>query len=264
MAWIESHQELVHHPKLFKLISLTGWRSNEAIGTLHRLWWWTLAYAESGYLGDHQSEAVSMAIDAQITEKYGHENLFSVLTEAEFMTKNFFIWDWLDYAGRYLKTKYHTSNPDKFQEIIDNFDKPKSKKRGNLGRPKGSSKSDTFTYLPTYLNQPTEDSLRESLEEMQREAKNDISSLINNQDFVSVFVKWTLFRKKELNKKMTPSMVCKQIDKLTPYGHEVAITTINDSMTNGYQGLFPEKHAGASGAPRREELGGGWDKVGGK
>jgi hypothetical protein len=162
MAWIESHQTLVHHPKLLKLKNITGWTSNECIGVMHRLWWWTLAYAESGYLGDHEPEAISSAIEAQENNHYSHGMLFEALKSSKFVTTNYFIHDWLDYAGRYLKTKYRTSNPDKLADIIDNYNKKKVNRKSKRGQTKVDAKSDTLTNLPLPTNK-TKELLSEAL-----------------------------------------------------------------------------------------------------
>ena len=243
MAWIESHQDLVHHPKLFKLVSITGWRPNEAIGLLHRLWWWSLSYAESGYLGEHLPEPVSRAIDALETDQYKHADLFKVLVEAKFITKNLFIWDWLDYAGRYFTTKYRTANPDKLADIKDNFNKKKGKNKSSKSLTKIVTKSDTFTYLPTYLNKPTLTNLDCALEEIIIDCKNKdkITALILSDDFLEQYVVWSLYRKDELKKKLTKSGIKGQFDKLAIDGPDIAIIMIQKSIDTGWTGLFELK-----------------------
>jgi len=50
MAWIESHQELGHHPKLKKLCRVLDISEPQAVGHLHYLWWWSLDYCDDGDL----------------------------------------------------------------------------------------------------------------------------------------------------------------------------------------------------------------------
>jgi uncharacterized phage protein (TIGR02220 family) len=50
MAWIESHQTLGAHPKLFRLCTALGISQVCAVGHLHFLWWWATAYAKDGSL----------------------------------------------------------------------------------------------------------------------------------------------------------------------------------------------------------------------
>lgn len=55
MAWIESHQGLREHPKVYALCDALKISKVEAIGHLHYFWWWALDYAADGCL-DNLSE----------------------------------------------------------------------------------------------------------------------------------------------------------------------------------------------------------------
>lgn len=151
MAWIESHQGLARHPKLINLMHLTGYARDRCIGKLNLLWWWVLDYAEDGDLAGVRPETVGEVVDIRNTEE---ANVFyQALLETGFIDKETFcIHDWFDYAGRYLKTKYHSSNPAKYRQIL----------RKHLGKPKGSLKAHIPKDKPTLtdhnLNQKTNDS----------------------------------------------------------------------------------------------------------
>jgi hypothetical protein len=61
MAWIESHQSLRDHPKLFRLSRDLGIEPVAAIGHLHCLWWWALDYAKDGNFSDLNGVEISRA-----------------------------------------------------------------------------------------------------------------------------------------------------------------------------------------------------------
>lgn len=63
MAWIESHQEILQHPKTRKLAYSLDISVPTAIGHLHCLWWWAMSYAKDGDLA--QFDDVDIAIGAQ-------------------------------------------------------------------------------------------------------------------------------------------------------------------------------------------------------
>jgi hypothetical protein len=63
MAWIESHQDLLHHPKTQKLARILCVSRVTAIGHLHCLWWWAVDYAEDGELS--QFDALDIAIGGE-------------------------------------------------------------------------------------------------------------------------------------------------------------------------------------------------------
>jgi hypothetical protein len=52
VAWIESHQELAHHPKVARLANTLNVHKASALGHLHMFWWWCLSYAEDGDVTD--------------------------------------------------------------------------------------------------------------------------------------------------------------------------------------------------------------------
>ncbi len=111
--WIESHQDLEEHPKLLELCNRTGWDLDQAIGKLHRLWWWTLRYAEDGNLSRYKPSQFLVRLNG----KHSAEELYKILQDTKFIEKNGLIHDWMDYSGRYLTAKYRTSNPKELQRI---------------------------------------------------------------------------------------------------------------------------------------------------
>jgi hypothetical protein len=62
IAWIESHQELLNHPKTLDLMSLMGWDVDTTIGKLNRFWWWCLDYAPDGDLRRHKKASLGVAV----------------------------------------------------------------------------------------------------------------------------------------------------------------------------------------------------------
>lgn len=113
MAWLESHLTLENHPKLILLCNKTGWNINEAIGILHRLWWWTLTYAEDGDLNKYDPSQFLGRLNGAKDPK----ELLKIMQECQFIDSDNKIHNWLDYTGRYLTTKYRTSKPQKLKDI---------------------------------------------------------------------------------------------------------------------------------------------------
>lgn len=142
MAWIESHQDLEEHPKILMLCNKTGWNLDEAIGKLHRLWWWALKYAEDGDLSKYEPSQFLVRLNSKLAP----EKLYEVLQKANFIEKNGLLHDWLDYAGRYLTSKYRTANPKKLKEIF-------KKHKTAFSQTKDRLKSDNQDNLPNLNNQ---------------------------------------------------------------------------------------------------------------
>lgn len=63
---------------------------------------------------------------------------------------------------------------------------------------------------------------------------------LNVNEFIFAWQEWTKYRI-ERKKKLTPSTITKQLKKLSQYPLSTAISAINESILNGWIGLFPEK-----------------------
>lgn len=105
MAWIESHQELGHHPKLKRLCRVLKVSPPEAVGHLHYLWWWAADYCEDGDLS--RFESIDVAIGAMWD---GEEDVFlDALEKCGFVDRSaddrlvLHDWDW--YFGRLLQRR---------------------------------------------------------------------------------------------------------------------------------------------------------------
>lgn len=107
MAWIESHQELAAHPKTKRLARLLDVHIAQAIGHLHLLWWWALAYAEDGDLSIFDPDEVADACQWEGDP----ELLIDALGACGrgggegFVTDDLQLHDWHSYAGKLVEKR---------------------------------------------------------------------------------------------------------------------------------------------------------------
>lgn len=111
MAWIESHQEIAHHPKTKRLAKRLGVSIPTAIGHLHLLWWWALDYAQDGNLTDYSEVEIAEAagwegdpsefVDGLL--HCGVNGSFGFLEPDDRAALH--IHDWQDYAGRLVQRR---------------------------------------------------------------------------------------------------------------------------------------------------------------
>jgi len=68
----------------------------------------------------------------------------------------------------------------------------------------------------------------------------EIPEKLNRPEFLQLWEEWLEYRR---GQKMTCSPIClkKQLNFLSLLGMELAIISINQSIINGWQGLFPPK-----------------------
>ena len=102
MAWIESHQEIAHHPKLGRLMRALGISRPTAIGLLHLLWWWAMDHAPTGDLARYDADDLADAVDWQGDPTL----LLTALTRSGFLdAEPLALHDWAQYAGKLLESR---------------------------------------------------------------------------------------------------------------------------------------------------------------
>jgi len=99
MAWIESHQSLANHPKLFDLARSLEVPEPYAIGLLHLLWWWVLDYAPTGDLSSFSVQVIARSARWPNEPK----TLVDALVSSGFIDRTdngLRLHNWGNYAGR--------------------------------------------------------------------------------------------------------------------------------------------------------------------
>lgn len=112
MPWIESHTVLVRHRKTLELAKELRIRPVYAMGHLHSLWHTALEQQEDGDLSKWSDEMIADAACFM-----GDAPQFVRLLQKHGWLDDRILHDWLEYAGRYLESKYRTAHPQKIVEI---------------------------------------------------------------------------------------------------------------------------------------------------
>jgi hypothetical protein len=108
--WIQLDVDIREHPKFLKLIRLTNWSEDEAVGKLTRLWCWCAKHAPDGDLRPFGMSA----INAILLLPRRHRVLIAcqLVDTSPYLR----IHDWWQYFGRFLQIKYK-DRPDKWLQI---------------------------------------------------------------------------------------------------------------------------------------------------
>lgn len=64
---------------------------------------------------------------------------------------------------------------------------------------------------------------------------------LNDERFTKAWEEWLEYRRERHLPKLLPRSVQKQWDKLSEFGVEIACAAIDQSIANGWTGLFPDK-----------------------
>lgn len=104
VAWIESHQDLIRHPKTKKFMRKLNVTTPVAVGHLHMFWWWAMDFAEDGDISRFDEYDISDACEWSGDAK----KFFEALCYSGFIDESdhgFIIHDWYDYAGKLIELR---------------------------------------------------------------------------------------------------------------------------------------------------------------
>lgn len=119
MAWIEFHAAKIKRLQKFRDFRVElAWSVNEALGCLGNLWGEIIELREDGDIAGWQPEYVAELVGA----KTPPDKLWAALTAPGRWIDvkadgKVLVHDWLNYAGRYLESRYQTSDPARLVAI---------------------------------------------------------------------------------------------------------------------------------------------------
>lgn len=104
MAWIESHQTLRDHPKLYKIVDSLQISKPQAVGHLHLFWYWCVDYAPEGVLKSFSDIQIARASCWESDAKM----FVTALIDAGFIDRKdgvLTVHDWLDFCGAMIEKR---------------------------------------------------------------------------------------------------------------------------------------------------------------
>ncbi len=220
MPWIESHSVIGRHRKFKGLARQLKIPLAQAIGHMHLLWHTVIEQAEDGDLSTWTVGAISESACWE-----GSEQEFLKAVQENGLMDEQRIHDWLEYAGKYLTSKYKTSNPDKLHDIWSKFGKiyGKEVKRNSLVVPKGSPHNLTEQNITV----PTK-----------QKDKPQLGVWFGDERFSLAWKAWSGERKKKPG-----AMQYADLENLSKGDIETAIAILNQSAVKQWTGLFELKGA---------------------
>ncbi len=145
VAWIELHTVLIRHRKVKALARSLGIKPVEVVGYLATFWGNVLELAEDGDITKWSIEDEAEYSGWEGNPKKFHE---AMLNNGEGFIDEIdgkkIVHDWWEYAGRYLKSKYHSYDPEKLAYIMSLYPK------ATFRQPKVNLKATNQPNQPTY------------------------------------------------------------------------------------------------------------------
>lgn len=254
------------HYKTKKLMAIAG---NAAPFSLICLWVYAARNKPDGFLDNMDS------FDVEIASNWtGQPNqFFDALVKCKFLTvadEGYYLHDWethQPYASsaeeRSAKARFsilarhnrdlHTKLKEQGVNGLSISDYKKYTKRI---RPENDSNTKTYKNLtpsPAPLPYPVplpapeplpfpKDNQAKKPKEKKADVVFEIPDKLNTPEFLQAWEEWQSY-KKQKRKTLTESTIKKQIEFLASIGVQDAVISINESIKNGYTGLFPVKQA---------------------
>ena len=110
-------------------------------------------------------------------------------------------------------------------------------KKGNLPLPKKDTTKETITKETI-----TKEIKQKKIKEKKADVVFEIPDKLNTPEFLQAWEEWQTYRKQR-RQTLTAFSIKKQIEFLASIGVQDAVISINESIRNGYTGLFPVKQA---------------------
>jgi hypothetical protein len=223
-----------------------GWSLDVALGKLHRFWWWCVSYAEDGDLSKHPTEAIGEAVGLEGEDV---PRFVSAMIQSGWIDEkpHLRVHGWWHYFGRFLQVRYkHT--PAKWKRVrrLYGCSKNRSGNSSKKGYENGSNNCETKPNL-TKPNLTKETAPTPSWKSILAEYPK-----LNTPEFQNEWSEWEEYRKKT-GHKLNDFTRRKQLKFLQAQPDPIAC--IDQSIFQGYQGIFPLKGQRPAKKPRYEPEG---------
>ena len=120
MLYINSHINIRDDENFLDYVEMMRWEKSKALGTLHLFWFWCAEHREDGNLTGLSNPALARTVElgAEQANQWVNAMLRTHWIEN---TPYFRVSRWWDRIGRYLETKYKTSDPLKWKRIRQQY-----------------------------------------------------------------------------------------------------------------------------------------------
>jgi len=257
MAWIESHQTLLRHPKVIRLAALLKIHKAQAIGHLHILWWWSLDYAPDGDLSAFTSQEISLA-----AEWSGNRDGFKkALMECGWIDNDSNLHDWHDYAGKLVEHREKERQRKKTERDRKNV------RSTSAGHPKDVRETSCATVQNSTVPNstvPRTDAGRGQAavpEPSKKQAATPplivdewegLPLELNTDAFKAAWGDYLRYRAEKRLAKLKPLSIHAQWAEMKLWGDSGAIQAMRETIRQGWQGIFPPKSPPQTAATRKE------------
>lgn len=138
-TWIKSYTTRPGHPKVVRMMAITGWTVQEVLGSLDCLYYWVANYAEDGILEKFDAETIGFAATQN---KSTALSFYKAAIDARLIEENpRRIHAWLKYFWAFLKNKYRKERIERLDEIKSIWTKIEAESMNGSAKPSAKPKA---------------------------------------------------------------------------------------------------------------------------
>ncbi len=230
------------HPKTARLARALGVTRRDAVGLLEMLWIHAARFVKRGDIGKYDNEDIAKAVDWPIEDSdrlidalltCGGDGSYGYLELHD--AHRLIVHDWAEHSPAYVRKALKRAGLE-FVQTMSGQCPPN-------GGPSSPSPSLPSLPSPSPCSPPAKPKFKP--EEV------EVPSSLDTPEFRKSWVEWCGYRAKKRNR-VSETAAGRQLTKLARAGPAAAVWAIEQSIANDYQGLFPEKHDGATKSKSRD------------
>lgn len=228
--WIKVEHATPDKPEVYTMATILGIDPDAVVGKLVRFWTWCDQQSISG-----NALTVTDSVLDRITHQPGFSDALRKVA-------------WLEVRSGSLQVPRfdrHNGQTSKARAVCN--------RRVADHRNKCNTPSVT-NVTPTALEKPLPEKRREekSNTSSKEEVRVEFPANLQTADFGAAWESYLAYRKSSRLKSLAPASIQAQLRNLSEMGHDEAIEAINQSIANGWQGIFPPKSKKPAPAKAKE------------
>lgn len=228
--WIKVEHATPDKPEVYTMATILGIDPDAVVGKLVRFWTWCDQQSISG-----NALTVTDSVLDRITHQPGFSDALRKVA-------------WLEVRSGSLQVPRfdrHNGQTSKARAVCN--------RRVADHRNKCNAPSVT-NVTPTALEKPLPEKRREekSNTSSNEEVGVEFPANLQSADFGAAWESYLAYRKASRLKSLAPASIQAQLKNLAEMGHDAAIEAINQSIANGWQGIFPPKNKKPAPAKAKE------------
>lgn len=234
--WIKMRSELDTDPDVVRTSVRTGLDEFAVVGRLHKLWSWADKHSTNGSL------RVNSGYIDRLVACPGFSDALVDIGWLRVRHDSLELPEWSRHNGLTAKARAGEAARKRSQRTPNDGAKT----------PLADVRTNVRTNVPK-MSGPEKRREEKSSSSSNEEEGAAVPVNLQTPTFAAAWEAWFAYRKSAKLKRLAPVSIAQQLKKLGEMGHDQAIAAINESIANGWHGIFPPKTKMPEAAPAQQQ-----------